>query len=77
MREICSSGTVRGGDGNVPTYSAPRPTAGGEFGDAIGSHRKVGDEAVVVGALSGVVADLDGEPIYRKGIVGGAQRYRR
>ena len=22
MREICSSGTVRGGDGNVPTYSA-------------------------------------------------------
>ena len=22
MREICTSGSVRGGDGNVPTYSA-------------------------------------------------------
>ena len=22
MREICTSGSVRGGDGNIPTYSA-------------------------------------------------------
>jgi hypothetical protein len=22
MREICTSGTVRGGDGDIPTYSA-------------------------------------------------------
>ena len=25
MREICTSGSVRGGDGNVPTYSALSP----------------------------------------------------
>src|SRR5262249_80262 len=54
-----------------------RPTAGGEFGDALGGHRKISDEAVVVGSLSGVVADLDGEPVYRQGIFGSTQRYCR
>lgn len=24
MREICTSGSVRGGDGNIPAYSAER-----------------------------------------------------
>src|SRR4051794_24233400 len=30
MREICTSGSVRGGDGNIPAYSAnyPKPRAG-------------------------------------------------
>ena len=36
MREICTSGSVRDGDGNVPIYSATdgaqRPQAGGEDG---------------------------------------------
>jgi hypothetical protein len=27
MQEICSSGSVRGGGGNAPTYSAPRVLA--------------------------------------------------
>lgn len=45
------------------------PTAGGEFGNPIGGHRKIGEEAVIVGPLPGVVADLDAER--------GAQWYRR
>ena len=27
MREICTSGSVRGGDGNIPAYSAQRVLA--------------------------------------------------
>ena len=27
MREICTSGSVRGGDGDIPTYSAAGPSA--------------------------------------------------
>ena len=37
MREICTSGSVRGGGGNVPTYSAFRsPKRGEEGGDGVG-----------------------------------------
>src|SRR5208283_4604596 len=37
--------------------------------------REICDEAVVVGPLSLVVEDLDGEPVDRDGVLGGAQRH--
>jgi hypothetical protein len=37
--------------------------AGGDFGDVVPVDRQIGDEAVVIGALSGGVADLDFEPV--------------
>jgi len=49
--------------------------AGREFGDVAGRYREVRDEVVVVDLLSGGVADLDGEPIRRYGVVGCAQRH--
>jgi hypothetical protein len=37
MREICTFGTVRGGGGNVPTYSAFNAEQGGEtLGESCG-----------------------------------------
>lgn len=36
MREIRSSGSVRGGDGNVPTYSAQRMGADAELSGIVG-----------------------------------------
>ncbi len=37
MREICTSGSVRGGGGNVPTYSAFRsPERDEEGGERVG-----------------------------------------
>jgi hypothetical protein len=35
MREICTSGTVRGGDGNVPTYSADGISLGAEMATTV------------------------------------------
>jgi hypothetical protein len=50
MRECCTSGSVRGGDGNIPTYSAPkaacRPGARlGGFGFAVAG-RGIADKRV-------------------------------
>jgi hypothetical protein len=67
---LLSTFTSHSGSSNVPDRRR-------KFSDILGGHREIGDEAVVVGPLSGVVADLDGEPVNRKGILGGAQRYRR
>jgi hypothetical protein len=33
MREICTSGSVRDGDGNAPIYSAFDPAQGPQMGD--------------------------------------------
>ena len=53
----------------------PRATAGGQFGDAVGGDREIGDEAVVIGSLSLGVEDLDGEPVDQYGIVRATQRH--
>ena len=39
MREICTSGSVRGGDGNIPTYSALHRT---QQTEALGEGCKLG-----------------------------------
>ena len=44
-------------------------TAGGEFGDILGSDREVGDEAVVVGDFAGGVENLDLEPVDDEGVL--------
>ena len=41
MREICSSGTVRGGDGDVPTYSAERVLADRELAGVVADDHRV------------------------------------
>ena len=50
MREICTSGSVRGGDGNIPTYSA--------LGAA--QRRERGVEGALVGKGSEIAEE--GEP---------------
>jgi len=64
---------------SIPAFAGTslptRPPAGGEFGDGIGGDREIGDEAVVVGSLCLGVEGLDGEPVDRDGILGGAQRH--
>src|SRR5690606_14842112 len=47
MREICSSGSVRGGDGNVPTYSAKRMIADPELAGIVGDNDRVAQQAMV------------------------------
>ncbi len=42
MREIRSSGTVRGGDGDVPTYSAQRVSAYPELPGVVGHDHRLG-----------------------------------
>ena len=56
-------------------YLPARPAAGGQIGHDAGADREIRDEAVVVGPLSLVVEDLDGEPVDRYGVLGGAQRH--
>src|SRR5947208_11381817 len=52
MREICTSGSVRDGDGNVPIYSAAngaqRPQVGSEHGRP-GQARQIAEEAELAG----------------------------
>jgi hypothetical protein len=64
---------------SIPAFAGTslptRPPAGGEFGDGAGGDREIGDEAVVVGSLCLGVEGLDGEPVDRDGILGGAQRH--
>ena len=47
MREICSSGSVRGGDGNVPTYSAQSMIADPELAGIVGDNDRVAQQAMV------------------------------
>jgi hypothetical protein len=50
MREICTSGSVRGGGGNVPTYSAARIA------------QQSGDPSIPIAALSlGQLDDVGGQ----------------
>ena len=41
----------------------PRPAAGGEFDDCVGTDGQIGDEAVALGRLTLGVDDLDLEPV--------------
>ena len=54
MREICTSGSVRGGGGNVPTYSAlglaQRREEGGE-GSCLGECGVVAEEGEPAGGM--------------------------
>ncbi len=47
MREICSSGSVRGGDGNVPTYSAQRVGADPKLPGIVGDDDGVADQPMM------------------------------
>src|SRR5690606_35315397 len=47
MREICSSGSVRGGDGNVPTYSAQSMIANPELAGIVGDNHRTAQQAMV------------------------------
>src|SRR4051812_48184881 len=46
MREICTSGSVRGGDGNIPAYSAQRMTPDQELTRIIADDHRPGQQAV-------------------------------
>src|SRR3954462_9824793 len=46
MREICTSGSVRGGDGNISAYSAQRMAPDHELTRVVADHHPVGQEAV-------------------------------
>ena len=46
MREICTSGSVRGGDGNIPAYSAQRVLADRELTGIVAQDYGIGQEAV-------------------------------
>ncbi len=56
MRESCTSGSVRGGDGDIPTYSAfavaQRRERGGE-GAAVGERRQIAEESQSAGCMQG------------------------
>ena len=47
MREICTSGSVRGGDGNIPTYSAQRVLADVELPGVVADDDGLVQEAVL------------------------------
>ena len=47
MREICSSGSVRGGDGNVPTYSAQRVCTNPKLPGIVGDDHRVSNQAMM------------------------------
>jgi hypothetical protein len=55
MRETCTSGSVRGGDGDIPTYSAFRsPKRGEEGGERVGAgERRVRAEELEPAGLVG------------------------
>ena len=46
MREICTSGSVRGGDGNIPTYSAQCVLAEAELAGIVADDHRPGQQAV-------------------------------
>ena len=48
MREICTSGSVRGGGGNVPTYSAESVLADVELPGVITDHHSLAQEPMCV-----------------------------
>jgi hypothetical protein len=50
MREICTSGSVRGGGGNVPTYSAQRVLSDVELPGVIAQHHRVAEKLVRLNA---------------------------
>ena len=50
MREICTSGSVRGGGGNVPTYSAQCVLTNRELSGIITQHHGIAQEVVRVDA---------------------------
>ena len=59
MRETCKSGSVRGGDGDIPTYSAIDAPRGGQMSDegsGIGQMREIAEEAETPGAEGGLQA---------------------
>jgi hypothetical protein len=56
MREICTSGSVRGGGGNAPTYSAfdpPQLAQAADEGDGFGEIGEVAEEAEIAGLEGG------------------------
>jgi hypothetical protein len=46
MREICTSGSVRGGDGNIPAYSAQRMAPHQKLAGIVADHHRVGQQTV-------------------------------
>jgi len=48
MREICSSGSVSGGDGNVPTYSAQRMGTDAKLPGVVGDDHCIADQIMIV-----------------------------
>ena len=56
MRETCTSGSVRGGDGNIPTYSAfgaAQRRERGVEGALVGKGREVAEEGEAAGRMQG------------------------
>jgi hypothetical protein len=52
MRETCTSGSVRGGDGNIPTYSAlgaPQRREGGFEGAFVGERGEIAEQGEAAG----------------------------
>ena len=56
MRETCTSGSVRGGDGDIPTYSAlgaAQRREGGVEGALVGERREIAEEGEASGRMQG------------------------
>jgi len=56
MRKTRTSGSVRGGDGDIPTYSAlgaAQRREGGVEGGLVGERREVADEGEASGRMQG------------------------
>lgn len=47
MREICSSGSVRGGGDSAPTYSAQRMGADAELSGIVGYDHRIADQTMM------------------------------
>src|SRR5271157_4100854 len=64
MRETCTSGSVRGGDGDIPTYSAvgaPQRRKRGVEGALVGERGEVAEEGEAAGRVQGFEA-VEKEP---------------
>ncbi len=90
MREICSSGSVRGGGGNAPTYSAQRMGADAELSGIVGYDHRIADQTVMAdGAPDAglgkradyvLVEDVDtigGQILEKRNLIGKPPRWRR
>src|SRR4051812_33294962 len=73
MREICTSGSVRGGDGNIPAYSAQRMAPHQELTGIIADNHRLGQQAMSLDRTPERALSGDARRVWRDGQRGDAQ----